>query len=64
MDAGLIIRVAGIGLCVAVCAQVLGKSGRDDMATLVSVAGIITVLFCLVTEVSALLESVKEIFGL
>ena len=64
MDVGLIIRVAGIGLCVAVCAQVLGKSGRDDMAMLVSVAGIITVLFCLVSEVSHLLESVKDIFGL
>lgn len=64
MDAGLIIKVAGIGLCVAVCAQVLGKSGRDDMAMLVSVAGIVTVLFCLVGEVSSLLESVKDAFGL
>lgn len=64
MDAGLIIRVAGIGLCVAVCAQVLSKSGRDDQAMLVSVAGIITVLFCLVGELGSLLQSVKDIFGL
>ncbi len=64
MDAGLIIKVAGIGFCVAVCAQVLSKSGRDDMAMLVSVAGIITVLFSLVGEVSSLLESVRNIFGL
>ena len=38
MDVSLILRVAGIGILVAVAAQILQKSGRDEQATLVTVA--------------------------
>ena len=44
MDISLIIKIAGIGILVAVAAQILSKSGRDEQATLLSIAGIIIVM--------------------
>ncbi len=64
MNIELILKVAGIGVLVTVAYQVLMKSGRDEQAMLVSVAGIIIVLFMLVNELGGLFESIKNIFGL
>lgn len=64
MDVSLVLKVAGIGLLVSAAAQILGKSGRDEQAMLVTVSGIIVVLVMLVGEVGTLFESVKTVFGL
>ena len=63
MDVSLILKIAGVGLLVAVSSQILGKYGRDDQAMLVGIAGIIVVLLMLVGEVGALFESISDIFG-
>ena len=42
MDVGLVLRVAGVGMLVSVACQILAKSGRDEQAMLVTVAGIIS----------------------
>ncbi len=64
MNIELILKVAGVGVLVTVAYQVLMKSGRDEQAMLVSVAGIIIVLFMLVNELGGLFESIKNVFGL
>ncbi len=64
MNIELILKVAGIGLIVSVVYQVLSKSGRDEQAMLVSVAGIIIVLLMLIGEIGGLIESIENIFGL
>jgi stage III sporulation protein AC len=63
MDVGLILRVAGIGLLVAMAAQILSKSGRDEQATFVTVAGMIVVFFMLIREIGALFDTVRSTFG-
>ena len=63
MDVSLILRVAGVGVLVAVAAQILSKSGRDEQATLVTVAGIIVVFVLLVQEIGGLFDTVRGIFG-
>ena len=45
MDISLVLKVAGVGILVAVSAQILSKYGRDDQATLVGIAGMIAVLW-------------------
>jgi len=62
MDVSLILKIAGVGVLVSVICQVLSKSGREDQATYVSVAGIIIVLFMLVGEMGTLFETVRDIF--
>ena len=64
MNVEIILKVAGVGVLVTVAYQVLMKSGRDEQAMLVSVAGMIIVLFMLVNEMGGLFESVRNVFGL
>jgi stage III sporulation protein AC len=64
LNTELLMKVAGVGILVTVAYQILHKSGRDEQALLVSLAGLIIVLFMLVQEIGGLFESVESIFGL
>ena len=64
MDVSFLLKIAGIGMIVAVSCQILSKIGRDDQATMVSIAGIIVVLLILIGEIGEVYEAVKEVFGL
>lgn len=64
MDTTVLFKVVGVGLTVAVACQILSRSGRDDQAMLVSLAGILLVLIMLVGQVSDLFATLKSLFGL
>ena len=64
MNIELILKVGGIGMIVAVVCQILGKAGREEQSTLVSITGIVIILVIVVEEIGTLLESLKRIFGL
>ena len=64
MDVGLILKVVGIGLLVAVATQVLGKTGRDDQATMVTVTGLLVALGLIVSELGDLIGRIAQLFGL
>ena len=64
MEIGLLLKISGIGILVAIVSSILSKSGRDEQAMLVTVAGIIVVMLMLVDEVGGLIESVRTIFEL
>lgn len=60
----MIVKVAGIGLLVAIATQVLGKTGRDEQATMVTVTGILVSLGLIIAELGDLFAKVSELFGL
>ena len=64
MDVDFIFRIAAIGILVAVFNQVLAKSGTEDVALLVSLAGTVLVLMMVVEKISDLFLLTKELFGL
>ena len=64
MDLSFVLKIAGIGMTVAVCAQILGRAGRDEQAVLVTVAGIILGLLLLVSEMGELFSLISEAFGI
>ncbi len=64
MEIGLILKIAGVGILVSIISSVLSKSGKDEQAMLVTVAGIIVVMAMLVEEIAVLIESVQAVFGL
>ena len=64
MNTELILKVAGIGLLVTVANQILAKSGRDEQALFVTIAGIVIVLFLLIGEIGGLFDTIKGIFDL
>ena len=64
MDVDLMFRIAAIGILVSVLNQVLSRSGRDEQATMTTLAGLVVVLMMVVREISDLFELVKNLFGL
>ena len=64
MDITLILKIAGVGFLVAVCGQLLQKSGKDEQAMLVTVGGIVVVMLMLMGEIGDLIENIRRIFGL
>jgi len=63
MDVSLILKIAGVGVLVSVASAILNKSGRDEQAMLVTLAGIIVVMLMLVGEIGTLFETVQSVFG-
>ncbi len=63
MDVNFILKVAMIGIIVAVLSQILMKTGRDEYAMLTTLAGIVVVLMMLLPHFSTLLSSIKSVFG-
>ena len=64
MQVQQLLRIAGIGVLVTVIAQILTRAGREDLATLTGIAGLVIVLMLVVTLVAELLTNVQSIFGL
>lgn len=64
MDVDLIFKIAAIGILVSVLNQVLSRSGRDEQATMTTLAGLGVVLMMVVQQISGLFELVKNLFGL
>ncbi|MBQ9806481.1 MAG: stage III sporulation protein AC [Clostridia bacterium] len=64
MDISMIIKIAGVGILVAVASQVLSKTGRDEQATFVTIAGILAVLMILISEIRGLFDLILSLFDL
>ena len=64
MDVDLIFRIAAIGIIVSVLNQVLIRSGREEQATMTTLAGLIVVLMMVIEKISTLFQTVKTVFGL
>ena len=64
MDVDLIFKIAAIGILVSVLNQVLSRSGRDEQATMTTLAGLVVALMMVVQQISGLFELVKNLFGL
>ncbi len=63
MDISLILKITGIGLLISLGCQILSKSGRDEQATLLSIAGIIIVMILIISELDGLLSLLSRVFN-
>lgn len=64
MNVDLILKIAGIGIIVAVINLLLAKSGRDEQALMTTLAGIVVVLLMLIPQMGSLFDTIKDMFGL
>ena len=64
MGVEIIFKIAAIGLITAVINQILVHSGKNEIATLTSLAGLVIVLAMVMQMVGDLFESVKTLFDL
>ena len=63
MDISIIFNLAAIGIIITIVCQILKKSDRDDVATVVSIVGLVIALTVAVTMIGDLFKTVQEIFG-
>ena len=64
MDISVLFKIAAIGLIVAIICQILKKTDRDDIATMVAIVGLVIVLTVVVGMVGDLFGEIKRIFEL
>lgn len=64
MGIDIIFKIAAIGILTAVTNQVLKYAGKDEIATLTTLAGVVIVLFMVVNMISELFVTVKNLFAL
>ena len=64
MDVDLIFKIAAIGILVAVLNQLLVRSGREEQAMMTTLAGLIVVLMMIISQISVLFDTIKDLFAL
>lgn len=62
MDIDLIFKIAAIGIIVSILNQVLSRSGREEQATMTTLAGLVAVLMILAQKIADLFDLVKDLF--
>ena len=62
MDIDLIFKIAAVGIIVSILNQVLVRSGREEQATMTSLAGLVVVLMIVVQRIAELFDLVQTLF--
>ena len=62
MEIDLIFKIAAIGIIVSILNQVLSRSGREEQATMTTLAGLVVVLMMLARKIAELFDLVKVLF--
>lgn len=63
MEIDLIFKIAAVGIIVAILNQVLARSGRDEQATMTTLAGLVVVLMIVAQKISDLFDLVQNLFN-
>ncbi|MFR2589820.1 MAG: stage III sporulation protein AC [Ruthenibacterium lactatiformans] len=64
MNIDFVFKIAAIGIIVAVLNQLLIRSGREDQAMMTTLAGLIVVLMMIISQISVLFDTIKDLFAL
>ena len=62
MEMDLIFKIAGIGIIVSILYRLLVQSGREEQATMTTLAALVVVLMIVVKEIAQLFQLVKDLF--
>ena len=63
MGIEIIFKIAGVGIITAVTNQILKHSGKDEIAMLTTLAGVVIVLFMVINMISELFDTIKSLFS-
>jgi len=62
MEFSLILKIAIVGILVSILNQILKQTGRDELAFLSSLAGLVLVLFWLLPHLTELFRTIDQLF--
>ncbi len=63
MDIDIIFKIAAVGILTAVVGQILKNSGKEDISTLATLAGVVVVLFMVLGMIGQLFDTIKTMFN-
>lgn len=63
MDVEIIFKIAAIGILTAIVGQILKQTGKDEISTLATLAGLIIVLIMVLNLIGELFTTLKIIFN-
>ena len=64
MGSEIVLKIAGVGILVAAECQILKQTGRDDIAMITALAGLIIVLTMVIGLISTLFSNIRSVFKL
>ncbi len=63
MDVEIIFKIAAVGILTAIIGQILKQTGKDEIATIATLAGLIIVLIMVLNLVGDLFSTLRTIFN-
>ena len=63
-DVDVLFKIAAIGIAIALLNQILTKAGREEEAMMTTLAGLIVVLMMIISQISVLFDTIKDLFAL
>lgn len=64
LDVSILFKIGGAGVLIVILDKVLKSSGKDDIAVITNIAGVVIILLMIVSLISDLFQSVKTMFML
>ncbi len=64
MEVEIIFKIAAIGILTAIISQILKQTGKEEIGTLATLAGIVIVLVMVISLIGDLFSTVKTLFNL
>lgn len=64
MDISIIIKIAVVGIITAIACMLLKRAGKDEIATVVSVVGLVVALVMMLDTIVQLYETLRSLFEL
>lgn len=63
MDVEIIFKIAAVGILTVVISQILKNSGKDDISTLATLAGVVVALFMVLGMIGDLFDTIRTMFN-
>lgn len=64
MGIEMLLKVAGVGLLAAVIVQLLKQNGREEVASIAAIVGLLIATALMISMVSDLLDTIRGVFSL
>jgi len=64
MGIDIVFKIAAIGMITSVVCQLLNRAGREEIATLAALAGLIVVLMMVISMLGELMSGMRDVFAL
>jgi len=64
MNITMLFKIAGVGLLASVVTQLLKQSGREELATVATIIGLVIGSLMMLSMVTELMDTVRQVFSL